>query len=135
MNGSPPLARRVIDCCRVDGAIVGITPACAWKKDDPRPMIMQDMGLPPLTRGKVMLIVCPFAEVGITPACAGKSSRCRHWLRCSEDHLRLRGEKTAVVAITVGIAGSPLRMRGKTHAELLRHFVDRITLAYAGRSP
>ena len=51
-------------------------------------------GSPPLTRGKAFPLMSAFAFVRITPAYAGKSLSIDVCLRISQDHPRLRGEKT-----------------------------------------
>ena len=86
-------------------------------------------------RGKGVLPfrVLPFR--GITPAYAGKSLISQAPDRSRQDHPRLCGEKYLVSYHTVGAAGSPPPMRGKvTEAETVTK-EDRITPAYAGKSP
>ena len=71
---------------------------------------------------------------GITPAYAGKSrkwtgSQLRTW-----DHPRLCGEKVSSYGSYSDLLGSPPPMRGKGPCQALRHDVDGITPAYAGKS-
>ena len=107
---------------------------CGEKVENPVPSRVYE-GSPPPMRGKGVLPfrVLPFR--GITPAYAGKSLISQAPDRSRQDHPRLCGEKYLVSYHTVGAAGSPPPMRGKvTEAETVTK-EDRITPAYAGKSP
>ena len=86
-------------------------------------------------RGKDSFIKFYRIRIRITPAYAGKSLISQAPDRSRQDHPRLCGEKYLVSYHTVGAAGSPPPMRGKvTEAETVTK-EDRITPAYAGKSP
>ena len=69
----------------------------------------------------------------ITPAYAGKRNNFSSIFRCSRDHPRLCGEKTAGVPITSSVSGSPPPMRGKGDGRYRRENFWGITPAYAGK--
>ena len=153
--GSPPPMRGKEKFWRKMVQVEGITPAyagkrqlhkvlpnphqdhprlCGEKVENPVPSRVYE-GSPPPMRGKGVLPfrVLPFR--GITPAYAGKSLISQAPDRSRQDHPRLCGEKYLVSYHTVGAAGSPPPMRGKvTEAETVTK-EDRITPAYAGKSP
>ena len=86
-------------------------------------------------RGKDSFIKFYRIRIRITPAYAGKRLKTQSQAACMRDHPRLCGEKYLVSYHTVGAAGSPPPMRGKvTEAETVTK-EDRITPAYAGKSP
>ena len=71
-EGSPPRVRGKAGSCAITARPIGITPACAGKREGKGPAGDQD---------------------GITPACAGKSSGTPSAARRAWDHPRVRGEK------------------------------------------
>ena len=91
--GSPPRVRGKADFCAPVNQQLGITPACAGKRQDgcrrvwrtrDHPRVCGEKSLtslkkqakagsPPRVRGKVFRPIQHLAEAGITPACAGKS--------------------------------------------------------------
>ena len=73
--------------------------------------------------------------IGITPAYAGKSIGGSDANKCPRDHPRVCGEKPGCITGSSGSPGSPPRMRGKAVKILQLPAVDRITPAYAGKSP
>ena len=84
-------------------------------------------------RGKVFPVPPQVLERRITPAYAGKSSFSTIFIKISEDHPRLCGEKRGRLTVgTLGI-GSPPPMRGKVVSlwELRKN--PGITPAYAGK--
>ena len=132
-TGSPPHARGKVRHPNHLPTAPGITPACAGKRlvpikynrvfrDHPRMRgekcksglpYRSRQGSPPHARGKVKGFVFPRRKGGITPACAGKSS-CRTAQRShSEDHPRMRGEKSENDDTVGAILGSPPHARGK----------------------
>ena len=86
-------------------------------------------------RGKGHKKFTGYYATRITPAYAGKSSHTitpyfKHW-----DHPRLCGEKLNDFKTYSIDEGSPPPMRGKVHWKQLDILPDRITPAYAGKSP
>ena len=71
---------------------------------------------------------------GITPAYAGKSSSRSHRCARQQDHPRVCGEKSMILAKYKALQGSPPRMRGKVAESVLAFRWYRITPAYAGKS-
>ena len=111
----PPLARGRGSSPRRRGSRIGITPACAGKRNGlsvrgsrawnyPRlrgeERIQHRAGyrsveLPPLARGRENGVASQRRLVGITPACAGKRSITSSSAVTSGNYPRLRGEETA----------------------------------------
>ena len=95
-------------------AVVRITPACAGKRlgcvaagasiwDHPRMrrekytllvVLHLTLGSPPHAQGKECSFERFYVQPGITPACAGKSPKESHQIPPSQDHPRMRREKT-----------------------------------------
>ena len=71
----------------------------------------------------------------ITPAYAGKRGRGRRAIERLWDHPRVCGEKDFTPSPADFALGSPPRMRGKGTMERKKQSPDRITPAYAGKSP
>ena len=71
----------------------------------------------------------------ITPAYAGKSLKRRMRQFGCQDHPRLCGEKAFALPAASTSSGSPPPMRGKAPARAHRRALERITPAYAGKSP
>ena len=92
-------------------------------------------GSPPLTRGKVKELATSGIKVGITPAYAGKRFIPHIPGYIYEDHPRLRGEKVFLLPKRDNDRGSPPLTRGKVLRRFLANRRDRITPAYAGKSP
>ena len=153
--GSPPRVRGKV-VLRVALCIgVGITPACAGKrdsapcdrlfrKDHPRvcgekslgsSLAFQVLGSPPRVRGKVRQIRSSAAMGGITPACAGKSMSYVPNSTMRRDHPRVCGEKSFVHIYVLCSKGSPPRVRGKVQCGLKYLILPRITPACAGKRP
>ena len=92
-QGSPPRVRGKALVAQHRKELIGITPACAGKRefrqlhrrtfrDHPRVCgekgiaglpYLADLGSPPRVRGKAFSALPAFGKTGITPACAGKS--------------------------------------------------------------
>ena len=72
---------------------------------------------------------------GITPAWAGKSTAAKCCANGIRDHPRVGGEKIPAGAPLYAPCGSPPRGRGKVENALLLNLLDRITPAWAGKSP
>ena len=70
-------------------------------------------GSPPRMRGKRILQMSVDAFYGITPADAGKTEVPPSFMVASKDHPRGCGENYMIECTTVGMKGSPPRMRGK----------------------
>ena len=97
-------------------------------------MIWQEWGSPLRMRGKVTGLFFYQVPVGITPAYAGKSKNTCTSVVFDQDHPRVCGEKVPAIRRFAQIMGSPPRMRGKGHRIPLRHPLQGITPAYAGKS-
>ena len=129
-----------------------ITPACAGKRhtwfvlttlseDHPRVCGEKSLqkfrlpaggGSPPRVRGKVFVLCLSRFYNRITPACAGKRvMSCPPALL--RDHPRVCGEKWKIMTVSLGISGSPPRVRGKVAAEFGYSRSTRITPACAGK--
>ena len=133
---------------------VGITPACAGKRDKtgwtttcPRdhPRVCGEKchsrlsaasaeGSPPRMRGKDESAPLVVWYLGITPAYAGKRGHKVRLQAAGRDHPRVCGEKRVRLAFICGIWGSPPRMRGKAGFLPASSFLTGITPAYAGKS-
>ena len=86
-------------------------------------------------RGKDSFIKFYRIRIRITPAYAGKRLKTQSQAACMRDHPRLCGEKLNFPSTRSITSGSPPPMRGKvTEAETVTK-EDRITPAYAGKSP
>ena len=133
IQGSPPHVRGKGLHILAHGLDVGITPACAGKRqgqvvpgfafeDHPRMCgeksatyspFSHKIGSPPHVRGKVPPHCCFCPALGITPACAGKRFPTAALFRSSRDHPRVCGEKEKPRRGYPLHEGSPPRMRGK----------------------
>ena len=132
-KGSPPRVRGKVLALYALSSPLGITPACAGKRqmasavldhsrDHPRVCGEKEFackdgsaitGSPPRVRGKELLVNELSLIGGITPACAGKRHcRPQRRSRC-KDHPRVCGEKPALPGIKSKKQGSPPRVRGK----------------------
>ncbi len=132
-RGSPPRVRGKVRQQVGRDAALGITPACAGKRQRPvlpvsshedHPRVCGEKyvhaaggypqkGSPPRVRGKGPSQAQPPRTAGITPACAGKSSARKGKTGCRGDHPRVCGEKVGLPASPGGWWGSPPRVRGK----------------------
>ena len=154
MGSPPPMRGKGIKPLTVSD-VQGITPAYAGKRrgkspvchrtqDHPRlcgekPAVSRSFSLsrgsPPPMRGKASPHSCRKSYAGITPAYAGKRHRsCAGDSRC-EDHPRLCGEKISMLRTWFSRLGSPPPMRGKVKIPVVVGYKNRITPAYAGKSP
>ena len=86
-------------------------------------------------RGKGYTTAAESEENRITPAYAGKRWEGLKMAQDFEDHPRLCGEKFVQHLQCYLYTGSPPPMRGKAPARAHRRALDRITPAYAGKSP
>ena len=102
-----------------------MTPALCW----------EERGSPPPMRGKVYDWDIKTLADGITPAYAGKRDCTSHITSRRRDHPRLCGEKLVYAAFLFLRFGSPPPMRGKVPTDFAAQLFDRITPAYAGKSP
>ena len=152
-QGSPPLARGKAGKHPPTLHFHRITPACAGKSkrftghrdhvgDHPRlrgekfgseSKADRTWGSPPLARGKAEESCDFMLATGITPACAGKRNRSKVPFHQSQDHPRLRGEKSDLFRIDEFEGGSPPLARGKATAPTARTAGPRITPACAGK--
>ena len=107
---------------------------CGEKPDANRPGICY-IGSPPRMRGKGPSFSGFFDLLGITPAYAGKRAWPSSWRGPPQDHPRVCGEKVATSRMPSRTEGSPPRMRGKGKTVITLSAVNRITPAYAGKSP
>ncbi len=153
IQGSPPHVRGKGLHILAHGLDVGITPACAGKRqgqvvpgfafeDHPRMCgeksatyspFSHKIGSPPHVRGKDAVKRHSARGFGITPACAGKSTSALLFLSCSWDHPRMCGEKYLRIAVFVLLLGSPPHVRGKASFFGCSRPGDGITPAYAGK--
>ena len=151
--GSPPLARGKGFSATTRTDEKRITPACAGKsrnvvefiavcQDHPRlrgekslvfHFCQQWPGSPPLARGKGTQAIRRRHSSGITPACAGKSCDKLPFYSVTEDHPRLRGEKSADEAYEEAELGSPPLARGKGFLQASASYQQGITPACAGK--
>ena len=152
--GSPPRVRGKVSQARYIIRALGITPACAGKRQKPsftrhriedHPRVCGEkiflaivdafkQGSPPRVRGKGVRREIEFAKMGITPACAGKRLLCGHNRSAGQDHPRVCGEKKHRICLTAFLAGSPPRVRGKDLSRMSCHSSTGITPACAGKS-
>ena len=98
-------------------------------------MLPAGQGSPPRGRGKVRRTTHGSGRTGITPAWAGKSDRWHRWRSSHGDHPRVGGEKNLKVVDGKNGEGSPPRGRGKDTLPVVYGPRDRITPAWAGKSP
>ena len=132
----------------------GITPAYAGKSqfcgldknrfwDHPRVCgekprearnICLDRGSPPRMRGKDSVVDGLQCVHGITPAYAGKRACGTQNRQGWRDHPRVCGEKLECRLESLGLLGSPPRMRGKESVWFSTCTRSGITPAYAGKS-
>ncbi len=133
----------------------GITPAYAGKsqvalegrcvlRDHPRVCgekvrrlyhLMSLRGSPPRMRGKGFSLSGVNVRIRITPAYAGKSRWSGNRAPRGWDHPRVCGEKPHIYKNRQPTSGSPPRMRGKAESPEQLKIRERITPAYAGKSP
>ena len=92
-------------------------------------------GSPPRGRGKAFGWAGWLARAGITPAWAGKSMTYKITFANLGDHPRVGGEKQCHRLYPLPVSGSPPRGRGKADSAKTDETVDRITPAWAGKSP
>ena len=118
--------------------------ACCLTRDHPRirgekqvshVRCQSALGSPPHTRGKVILFSIYGVIDRITPAYAGKSGCGVVGVGGKQDHPRIRGEKLVQELRCKSHQGSPPHTRGKGCFFLFKQNIDRITPAYAGKSP
>ena len=153
-SGSPPRVRGKVGQLENHQMIVGITPACAGKResevfargngwDHPRvcgeknnyyDLGQPKPGSPPRVRGKGCREYGKHQVARITPACAGKRLHTCGRCGCQGDHPRVCGEKLLATFGLVQRSGSPPRMRGKVAFDLKLVNTSGITPAYAGKS-
>ena len=153
--GSPPRGRGKVDIDLFGFLCRGITPAWAgkrsWKHDHVRkhgdhPRVGGEKqlpfhffcvlgGSPPRGRGKALHLVPSSKQHRITPAWAGKSAAVDAAAAAARDHPRVGGEKTMRFIIASTVSGSPPRGRGKAFQTPCPGWRERITPAWAGKSP
>ena len=92
-------------------------------------------GSPPPMRGKGFYRGFRSFSDGITPAYAGKRYLCFGRGSAGWDHPRLCGEKCSRYSMDASYSGSPPPMRGKVKIPVVVGYKNRITPAYAGKSP
>ena len=153
-SGSPPRTRGEVTELIGNLGFPRITPAYAGRRmyisstasgsaDHPRvrgekaaPLAVAGLrlGSPPRTRGEADIPELGALEEGITPAYAGRSHGADRKPGISEDHPRVRGEKTQNTIISTNNQGSPPRTRGEVAGGSGGDHIRGITPAYAGRS-
>ena len=154
LMGSPPRVRGKAGGGIENAAGLGITPACAGKRDgagggasvgldhprvcgekkDGAQSCTRLLGSPPRVRGKVVLFCVESCLFRITPARAGKRTERWQYKTNRKDHPRACGEKLHFNAGCPVLTGSPPRVRGKARPQQLQGFCLRITPARAGKS-
>ena len=92
-------------------------------------------GSPPHGRGKAIPQDPLPDQEGITPAQAGKSRKSSGATSSSRDHPRMGGEKLHLLLCVPAGYGSPPRRRGKGQLSVGHQIRERITPAWAGKSP
>ena len=90
---------------------------------------------PRLCGEKFTFLIDTVFPARITPAYAGKSRTFAASYYCIQDHPRLCGEKKNLRVTYYPQEGSPPPMRGKGVPAFFTFFQERITPAYAGKSP
>ena len=110
-------------------------PRLCGEKFDVSQNFYMSIGSPPPMRGKVSTTLPASSPSRITPAYAGKRAKKSVMRSAGQDHPRLCGEKNAPVPARFPEMGSPPPMRGKELAPRAFAAVNRITPAYAGKSP
>ena len=152
--GSPPRVRgtegELLTCTQR----IRITPACAGNRgwgynnvvrcrDHPRVCGEQQslvkcnagqLGSPPRVRGTVFVPLALSYVYRITPACAGNRGGRQPAHHCGWDHPRVCGEQNEILNFLWFVLGSPPRVRGTGHHQVLHFFCARITPACAGNS-
>ena len=136
-QGSPPLARGILQLPEGVDKKLGITPACAGntRQYSPTHRTRQDhprlrgeyklknisrcilVGSPPLARGILDVIKRSACACGITPACAGNTLNYSRLQKRSRDHPRLRGEYSIITLLHTILVGSPPLARGIPHLD------------------
>ena len=92
-------------------------------------------GSPPRGRGKAVKFRCTCGLQRITPAWAGKSRCSSAKGKAVQDHPRMGGEKISLAAMLPPPPGSPPHGRGKDSLVDVILAAQRITPAWAGKSP
>ena len=133
-EGSPPHVRGKDALPRSKSASVGITPACAGKRDLIANITELLRDHPRMCGEKDGPYICRSITVGITPACAGKRRKSCAGQPPEWDHPRMCGEKSSITPPTTGMAGSPPHVRGKGRRRSSRAVQAGITPACAGKS-
>ena len=93
-----------------------------------------ERGSPPRMRGKDLKAYWAISIRRITPAYAGKRLLTVPLTGDSRDHPRVCGEKFSISFLSMGVMGSPPRMRGKVLNRTGCLCRSGITPAYAGKS-
>ena len=155
LPGSPPRGRGKGRTIKTIAAFTRITPAWAGKRafSFSLALALQDhprvggekyvdcrceggaIGSPPRGRGKGCFSGCWHACCRITPAWAGKRPLVVFVEVVHKDHPRVGGEKQKNAIEQKRLQGSPPRRRGKDFLLFHRLFAQRITPAWAGKSP
>ena len=99
-------------CISLLGELLESPPQGGEKELDDR-FKTAELGSPPRRRGKVHSQLLVVGIVRITPAWAGKSLFCFAAAVPIQDHPRVGGEKACLAAVSLALAGSPPRGRGK----------------------
>ena len=155
LQGLPPHGRGKAERAAGRHRPAGITPAWAGKSytccyaspldtDHPRVggekgsyrwVIKSVKGSPPRGRGKALNFGCLICNLRITPALAGKSTSSGPAAASGRDHPRVGGEKRTISGWSTKYWGSPPRGRGKVSRTRFKRDQNRITPAWAGKSP
>ena len=134
ISGSPPHMRGKVATGRQTVCRCGITPAYAGKSVAKCGAVEEVGDHPRICGEKYSGLFEQQNDAGITPAYAGKSGISSQAKPSRRDHPRVCGEKVPAIRRFAQIMGSPPRMRGKGHRIPLRHPLQGITPAYAGKS-
>ena len=112
-----------------------ITPACAGKTREQNRAVRERIGSPPRVREKLWNIGFGSLELGITPACAGKTCRFCSYIQYQGEHPRVCGKNFRKALESLGLLGSPPRVREKLFIRSISSRSRRITPACAGKTP
>ena len=132
-GGSPPRVRGKEIAPAGYRGYLGITPACAGKRQQFKKYHQTSKDHPRVCGEKYKRREKADIRLRITPACAGKSAEPGQETICTWDHPRVCGEKGNLFRLMKRYQGSPPRVRGKAEIHPLRGGKSGITPACAGK--
>ena len=135
LAGSPPPMRGKAISVYGARAVLRITPAYAGKRVKPVSYYTDITDHPRLCGEKQRRLQMCNARLGSPPPMRGKVWALSRSAPTTKDHPRLCGEKTPKDVCLKRAKGSPPPMRGKAYICPLKSYRQRITPAYAGKSP